>query len=572
MRTEGAAGAGDALAPRFALPIICIAALAALLPELATGLSLSDSFRYNIVWTEQFRDLARTGILYPRWLPGSWGGLGSPTFYFYPPLYFWLAAFVDAVTLHLLPIDALVSATSALVLALSGVTMRIWLRIFVPPRAALLGALAYMVAPYHIYDIYARGALAESCAYALLPLIALAIRRLAEGRKRYFFLFAASYAGLALSHLPSALLASLFLIPAYAIFCGLRYAASLPRFLAAIAAGAIAGIGISACYLLPALTLLPFISANALAGPHFQPETWFFWRPAAWPQPEAMGLIVPLAAAALLLVAGAARARRRAERNLESRLWAGVAIAGILMLSGAIPFLWKLPFLAQVQFPWRLYVIVEFAVITCLAASMPLRWNFALAAATIILYGCLIFTGILVSVRAHAFSAGRAANAAAARRDYREAPEYLPRGRVVPPGTTGAPDPARMKFPRGPEASAAAPGARTYSVRRKDGGLEIVVDSAVPTLIVARRFYFPHWQVVDGAGRRVAAAPSPGSRRLSWRAPAGRTRFIVRSGAAPLQQLGFAISLAAILALLALAAWLFRHGGKPARDILEIRR
>jgi hypothetical protein len=552
-----AEGAGpSAPPPRFAALILCAAALAAMLPELWTGLSLSDSFRYNLVWTEQFTALVRAGHLYPRWLPSSWDGLGSPTFYFYPPFYFWVSSAVDALTFHTLRVDALVSLASAVMLAASGLSMRAWLRLHVAPGPAFLGALAFMAAPYHLYDIYVRGALAESCAYAFLPLLAIALRRLADGRRGAFFLFAGAYAVLILSHLPSTLLASLFLVAPYALFCGRRYAAAPVRYLLIVAAAGAIGVALAACYLLPAILLVPYISLDAFVGPYFRPETWFFWRPGAWPQPEAMWLIIPFALAGLLLVGGAALARRGRGPAPEAWLWSGVVVAAIVMVSGLLPFLWKLPLLAQVQFPWRLYVLVEFAAITAIAASLPLRWNPPLAAATMLLYLCLGFTALLVSARFNAFASRHAAEAASVRKDYREAPEYLPRGLPIPAGVSGAPDPALLLLPPGPEAEADVPGATLRTARAADGGLRVEVDSPAAATIVARRFYFPHWRVTDGAGREVPAAPSESARRLAWRAPAGRSAFVVRNGSTEPGRLGLEVSAAALLLLLALGAWL----------------
>ena len=47
-------------------------------------------------------------------------------------------------------------------------------------KRPLGGALFYMAAPYHVLDFQMRGALAEYCAFALMPLVALGIRRSAN--------------------------------------------------------------------------------------------------------------------------------------------------------------------------------------------------------------------------------------------------------------------------------------------------------------------------------------------------------------------------------------------------------
>ena len=46
-------------------------------------------------WLEQFTRLYAGGLAYPRWMSASNGGFGSATFYFYPPLLYFLAGWVN---------------------------------------------------------------------------------------------------------------------------------------------------------------------------------------------------------------------------------------------------------------------------------------------------------------------------------------------------------------------------------------------------------------------------------------------------------------------------------------------
>src|SRR4029079_11754644 len=47
---------------------------------------LHDSFEIDWVWADQFTAELARGNLYPRWLPLSNAGLGSPGLSFFPPL------------------------------------------------------------------------------------------------------------------------------------------------------------------------------------------------------------------------------------------------------------------------------------------------------------------------------------------------------------------------------------------------------------------------------------------------------------------------------------------------------
>jgi len=113
------------------------------------------------------RRRAVPGTLYPRWFPDSFEGLGSTTFYFYPPLAFWLKGALAALGLGASHAVALAATAFS---AASGLAMYGWLK----DRASrpLWWAVIYMSAPYQLYDFYLRGALAEYASHMWFPLIA----------------------------------------------------------------------------------------------------------------------------------------------------------------------------------------------------------------------------------------------------------------------------------------------------------------------------------------------------------------------------------------------------------------
>jgi uncharacterized membrane protein len=522
---------------RWHLLLIPAAAAAIIAPELIAGPSISDSIGYNIVWADQFRALFRSGETYPRILPLSWGGLGSPTFYFYPPLFFWALSLIDLLTLGSASTERLISLTSLFFLILSGLSMRRWLAPIGGPTAALLGAAAYMLAPYHLFDIFGRGALAEAAAYAFLPMILVALRSLSRGDRHALPMLAGSYAALILSHLPTALLASVFVIPAYVLFEARRTAIGAARYLLLAASGGALGLGLAAVYLLPALGLLRFVSSDALFSSYYSVGSWFFWRPKAWPRSGSMILIIPIAVAAISLsAAGAWAARKRPDRG-EGLFWFGVCAACFMMISGLLPFLWSLPFLAQVQFPWRLLSIAEFAAVTALVAGRP-GWKQPLVLlGAIPALGAAFLVFNLVAYSAREAAGGGAAHIAEIRSRYRDAPEYLPRGYPLPVNEQGAPDPKRILLPR-----ATAP---------INGG-EMAVDLTEPRRVEAPLFYFPAWRVTRSGGGEVPARPGPHG-LLSWDAPAGPSKFRIQRMPAPGERPAQALSLASLLALALIA-------------------
>lgn len=546
MTTNRAGG----LSARASVLLLLALGLAVLLPEFWTGPSTSDSLRYNIVWTDQFRAAFAAGDFYPRWLPASWDGLGSPTFYFYPPMAFWIGSVLDAITFRLLPTGALLTLTSAVLLGVSGVAMRAWLAEQAGPRAALAAGAAYMIAPYHLYDIFARAALAETCAYAALPLVLLAMRRVGERGWAAVPWLATSYAALVLSHLPVALLATVLILPAYALFVGRGRASTI---LAAGVGGAL-GLSLAAAYLVPALGLAPYILAEAFGGDFYQPDTWFFWSGGVWTH-AIMWVVGPAWLGAMLFAVAAAFSARAAARPSSTWFWSGAVLAMGLLIAGIPPTFWRLPAIAQVQFPWRLMVLVEFAAITAVALAAPRLRNPPVVAAAVPMAVALAVAGALIVQRLEASAARSAGDIVTIRAVYRDAPEYLPAGSVLPLGEDGLPNPSLVRLP-GP---ISAPDVDIATSPRPDGGLDVTVTSARRTNVTVRRFAFPHWRVIDADGRTVPLVRNP-QRLVGWIAPAGRSRYRLVAGRAPGEVLGLSISLAAALVLIGLAIATRRRG------------
>jgi len=331
-------------------PYLAIVLFAALLtlPAALAPVKLHDSFWIDWVWTDQFGQQLRAGVLYPRWLPASHDGLGAPVFYYYPPLAFYPAGLLAALGLSTY---AAVLAAFGLAFAGAGAAMYRWAEGWT--NHPLAGALLFMAAPYHVADVYGRGALAEACAIALVPLLALGLKRVAEQRGPA--LLAVAYGAIIATHLPLALLASLFLIAPYALIL----AKARPRALLAFAAPLALGIGLAAIYLIPALALEPYRDAAVLwSDPLLRPESWLPVYGAA----TGMALISVKVIAVVALPALFMAVRWRSP-------WARYAIVCCLIVAGLIPFLWSLPLIRSVQFPFRALPFAEFGLATAIALA-----------------------------------------------------------------------------------------------------------------------------------------------------------------------------------------------------------
>jgi len=219
----------------------------------------------------------------------------------------------------------------------------------------------------------------------------------------------------------------------------------------------------------------------------------------------------------------------------------------VIVIAGLVPPIWKLPGLALVQFPWRALLLVEFAAVTALAMTAPpLRKPLVFAGAATLVFAYVILGFMMV----HLVAGTRAKQGSAAaeiRRDYSDAPEYLPAGTMIVQGNGPAPE--HVELPTLRTARGVDSRARVAVAAASDGAMAVLIDSPAPTEVILPRFYFPHWQVRDGLGRLIQTTPTSTGRLVSFHAPAGRASFRLSLGTAPYERTGEIVSLVALLLL-----------------------
>ncbi len=332
-------------APPIAFLLIALLATALIFRFGHGPVTLHDSLAVYWVWADQFTAELAKGNLYPRWLPASNAGLGSPVFYYYPPLAYYVCGFFG---LAGLTTYASLIATFWVAFAGSGMACWAWLR--GQSQHPLLGAAFFMAAPYHLFNYVDRGALAESLATALIPVLAIGLRRIAGGRGG-LVMTAMTYGAMIGTHLPLALLAGVFLVAPYALVHRHRF----PQFATAILLGTAA----AAISLVPSLALNSYHDVGQLyRSPNLRTGYWSLLS-GHWSDPTfAMIFAIVGATVAASLVAGARRDR-----------WSLQAIVVAFLVTGLVPLVWSLPLLEKVQFPYRALSIAEFGLATALARS-----------------------------------------------------------------------------------------------------------------------------------------------------------------------------------------------------------
>ncbi|MET3612947.1 hypothetical protein ABID16_001252 [Rhizobium aquaticum] len=335
------------------------------------GYPVGDSTQYNVPWSVAFSQQFWSGDWYPRWLFAFPANIGGPVFYFYGPLPFYALAFISALAPGLSPTETL-TVFHGLLYGFSGLAFYVWARRHASSGASLLGACLYMGAPYHFIDIEHRNAIGEAMAFILVPLI---FRYLldVEMQGRRWLRASLLYAALIISHLPSALLTTPFMILSTAIV----YRDAPVRGLIRLGVTGCCGLLLAGIYLAPALALRDWLPSDAwLTDANSWPETWllpggFFFRAGGL----FFGAILSLVALAGCLQLGLWMAHRHRKREDRARpvvvaAWVGLAVS-IVMFSEASVWLWThVGPLRNVQFPFRLGVITDFLSVTIIVCAL----------------------------------------------------------------------------------------------------------------------------------------------------------------------------------------------------------
>ena len=209
--------------------------------------------------------------------------------------------------------------------------------------------------------------MAEFLATAIIPIVMVGLARLSERKPWAFPLTAIAYGALICTHLPLALLASLFLFGPYALLLGHRDIGSLTRQAAALALG----VALAAIYLVPAFALASYRDTASLwVLPTLRPSSWSLWYPGFADLNAMRDVLIIAGFLAIPLIVILLRVRSG---------WAAFGLLCIALGIGVVPALWSLPVLKSVQFPFRLMPIAEFAFATAVARAPAAKSPLALS-------------------------------------------------------------------------------------------------------------------------------------------------------------------------------------------------
>lgn len=327
-------------------------------------------------WYSHFASQLSSGDTYPRWLQGMNGGLGSPTFFFYPSLPFFITSafrpfFADSLTSW-----RILGVSAALALVLSGVFAYLWFRKIANNRSATFGAILYMAMPYHFtVDLFTRGAFAEFWAFVWMPLIVYFAHKTIQYNRPVSVGLAISYGLLILTHLPTTLMFSVVPL-AYVLW--IAPVGGKSKCFVHVGISMALGVALASIYLLPALLEQDSVSLEIMREGHGYYEHGFFLPHTNWADlkvarddfEHSLFWIVMTVVGVGLSASFLARNSPDAFIRRQTRFWLVIAALAVFMMFPLSKPIYQLfPSLQMIQFPWRFNTVLTLAVSVLVAVG-----------------------------------------------------------------------------------------------------------------------------------------------------------------------------------------------------------
>ena len=329
-----------------------------------------------------FYDSTLTGDLYPSWLAMTNGGMGDPSVRFYPPgLYFSFSVF------RVVTGDWFLAAffTFVLLTAVGSFGAYLYARTLTQSRYAILAALIWPLMPFHANELYQAGMYGQYAATCFVPFVFAFVEKICRKQTlTNVALFALSFAGVILFHVPMAIFTTI----AVGVYLLVRSFQLKP--LIYLFFGGFLGAAITCFYWLPVFLEVDWkFPSGAGQGEWFNYKNNFiftilpgemanYWIPAL------------IGVSALLLVPAGFGAFRSKQKMLPAAILAVMTFVFATELSKPV---WDMvPTLQETQFPWR-WLTLTSLFLTVLSveglASLSSFWQTRLRPVALLIAGVL---------------------------------------------------------------------------------------------------------------------------------------------------------------------------------------
>ncbi len=481
-----------------------------------------------------------------RWSPDVNWGYGYPMFNFYPPFF----SFISVLFFHLTH-QMILAIDWACILfwGLSGIGMFLFAREYWGNEGGLLSAVLYVYAPYHIIDLYVRGAFAEFSSFAFFPFILLSILLMCRkgGGLGAFLLGVISVFGLSLTHN----IMSMLFLPLAAVYMLYLYIFENRSAWIFKSAGIIAiGLMMSSFFWLPALVEKQYLTLSYLTFMRYDfHKNFITLGELFWPlnnfNVDNMSFKVGIIPT-LLCVATLCRLPKIFKLNKQLG-WGFIfflvngLLAVFLTLSNSL-FLWEhIKLLSFIQFPWRILTVIVFSMSFLCGSAAILIQNPRIKVFSVAAVILLVITFSLKSNPQPTFI-----NDVQRVEDFLALGEgeYTPKWVVIPPN--GPPD---RKFDVFSGEGRLAPEKMINPVHYVTKFLALQ-----PSSLYFNSFYFPGWQVLIDGQPTDPHLDNPYGLIL-FNVPYGDHDIQVFFGTTPIRITGMIFSVIGLILLIGVLFW-----------------
>ena len=346
-----------------------------LLPIIVIGIYNGADLPQHIQFADTFERSVASGDFYPSWAADENLGYGSLGVRFYPPLtsfifgsvHFVMGDWHTAIWITLLFFTLLGSFGSYL-----------WAKEVVLSSKAIWAGVAFTLMPYHLHEIYNASMYAEFAGYCVIPFSFLFITRICrDGNLQNVLGLAISYAVLVLTHLPSTVFGSPMLC-LYGIVLLFQTKNSLNFIKLSLAVAF--GLSASSIYWVKMVSEMEYMRNAKFSSfsEHFNYKNQFLLDVFNFSNYELIYFTL-IGFSLFALVLGILFSLIYLKFYKIKKEIIAVIIVFFVSIFLTTPFskpIWMvMPFLQQVQFPWRLLTISSISSSILLVASIESIWN-----------------------------------------------------------------------------------------------------------------------------------------------------------------------------------------------------
>lgn len=550
---------------KYAVYLAPIFVLVAFLPSMLIGVKYTHDVLFHLSWFMSFIEELKNGVLYPRWLPTQFDGLGAPTLFFYPPFTNYFFSLIHFITFQAMPADKLLALSAFLMAGLSGFGFYVWIKNHTSRLVAIVAATAFAIAPYHVLiDYYDRGAFAEFAAYIWIPFVFAGIYHVAHGRLNWCAALSVSICGLFLTHL----LTAVVIAPGAAIYAltllkrDKILSADNLKTVGILAISGLIGVGMAAFYFTPALTMNDFVNFKALYWPI---EGSYLHKAPGLPWEGSAIFLKKLFIIATIYLCFAAYLTLEIfaawKEKPKGLLWTAIVFFTYAIMCGFLSFLFREPSpYREVQFVWRFLVLTEFSIIA--AAAIMIRGAQGHKRQTrLAVISALMFLGMtgiqFANIAKKSYEDRDVKVMGHERIEMRiSSPEYFPDGAHIATLIGERKEMARAikKYTRADKQAFIQSGSGVIkSVSRRSSEFTINAGLKTDATIVLHQFFFPGWKASDETGREIGLRPETNNKLIGFDLPAGDHQVTIKRVITDQQKIGGIITLISLALLFAMA-------------------